>query len=114
MQLGYAAAAATAAESPAESRELMSYPVQVTTINCRLCQVAGSDSSFLLVLYVKRFLAALECGGEDCCWFVVDGGRSGRLIGEVAIALDSVLKMLRGLIRPIFLINRLDLGISGW
>jgi hypothetical protein len=59
-------------------------------------------------------LAALECGGEDCCWFVVDGGGSGRLIGEVAIAPDSVLKMLRRLIRPIFLINRLDLGISGW
>jgi hypothetical protein len=36
------------------------------------------------------------------------------LIGEVAIAPDSVLKMLRGLIGPIFLINRLDLGISGW
>jgi hypothetical protein len=40
----------------------------------------------------------LECGGEDCCWFVVDGGGSGRLIGEVAIAPDSVLKMLRRLI----------------
>jgi hypothetical protein len=46
---------------------------------------------------------ALECGGADLYSFVVDGGGSGCLIGGVVLALDPALKMLGGLLRPMFL-----------
>jgi hypothetical protein len=47
----------------------------------------------------------LECGGLDCCVFAEDGGGSGRLKNGVAIAPDPVLKMLGGLLWPMFLIE---------
>jgi hypothetical protein len=55
----------------------------------------------------------LECGGLDCCVFAKDGGGSGRLKGGVALALDPVLKILGGLLRPMFLIW-LDPALRGW
>jgi hypothetical protein len=56
----------------------------------------------------------LECSGlECCCVFAEDGGRSGRLKGGMALALDPVLKKLGGLLRPMFLI-RLDPALRGW
>jgi hypothetical protein len=55
----------------------------------------------------------LECGGLDCCVFAEDGGGSGRLKGGVALAPDPVLKILGGLLRPMFLI-RLDPALRGW
>jgi hypothetical protein len=55
----------------------------------------------------------LECGGLDCCVFVEDGGGSGRLKGGVALAPDPVLKILGGLLRPMFLIG-LDPALRGW
>jgi hypothetical protein len=53
----------------------------------------------------------LVCGGFDCCMFAKDGGRSGW--GRMALALDSVLKRLGGLLRPIFLTG-LDPLSRGW
>jgi hypothetical protein len=45
----------------------------------------------------------LECGGLGCYVFAEDGGGSGRLNGGVALALDPMLKRLRGLLRSMFL-----------
>jgi hypothetical protein len=42
----------------------------------------------------------LECGDLDCCVFVEDGGGSGRLKGDVALAPDQALKRLGGLLCP--------------
>jgi hypothetical protein len=55
----------------------------------------------------------LECGGLACCVFAEDGGGSGRLKGEVALAPDPVLKIIGGLLRPMFLIG-LDPALWGW
>jgi hypothetical protein len=55
----------------------------------------------------------LECGGLDCCAFVENVGGSSRLKGGVALAPDPVLKKLRGLFRPMFLIM-LDPVLWGW
>jgi hypothetical protein len=55
----------------------------------------------------------LECGDLDCCVFMEDGGGSGRLKGEVALAPGLVLKRFGGLLRPIFLIG-LDPVLRGW
>jgi hypothetical protein len=54
----------------------------------------------------------LECGGLDCCLFAEDGGGSGRVKGEVALALGSALKRYRGLLRLMFLI-RIDPLLRG-
>jgi hypothetical protein len=54
-----------------------------------------------------------ECGGLDCCVFAKDCGESGRLKGGVALAPDPMLKILGGLLRPMFLIG-LDLALRGW
>jgi hypothetical protein len=42
-----------------------------------------------------------------------EGGGSGRLKGEVALAPDPVLKRLGGLLRPMFLIG-MDPVLRGW
>jgi hypothetical protein len=55
----------------------------------------------------------LECGEIDCCMFAEDDEGSGRLKGGVALAPDPVLKMLGGLLRPMFLIG-LDPALRGW
>jgi hypothetical protein len=55
----------------------------------------------------------LECGGLDCCVFAEDDGGSGRLKGGVALAPDPVLKILGGLLLPMFLIG-LDPALRGW
>jgi hypothetical protein len=56
----------------------------------------------------------LVCGGFDCCIFAEDGGRSGCVKGRMALALDSVLKRLGGLLRLMFLTG-LDYPVSwGW
>jgi hypothetical protein len=55
----------------------------------------------------------LECGRLDCCVYTEDGEGSGRLKGGVAPAPDPVLKMLGGLLRPMFLIG-LDPALQGW
>jgi hypothetical protein len=55
----------------------------------------------------------LECGRLDCCVFVEDSTRSGRLKGRVALALDLVLNKFRGLLRPMFFIG-LDPVLWGW
>jgi hypothetical protein len=54
----------------------------------------------------------LVCGGFDCCVFAKDGGGSGCLKGMMALALDPVLKRLRGLLRLMFLIG-LDPVLQG-
>jgi hypothetical protein len=55
----------------------------------------------------------LECSVLDCCVFAEDGGRSGRLKGGVALAPDSALKRLGGLLRSMFLFG-LDPVLRGW
>jgi hypothetical protein len=55
----------------------------------------------------------LECGRLDCCMFVEDGGGSDLMKGGVVLAPDLVLKKLRGLLRPMFLIG-LDPALRGW
>jgi hypothetical protein len=55
----------------------------------------------------------LECGGLDCCVFAKDDGGSGRLKGGVALAPDPMVKMLGGLLWPMFLIG-LDPALRGW
>jgi hypothetical protein len=59
-------------------------------------------------------LAALECGGADCCWFVVDDGGSGHLIGWVVLAPDSPSKMLGGLLWLMFLSSRPYPVLQDW
>jgi hypothetical protein len=54
----------------------------------------------------------LVCDSFDCCLFVKDGGGSGCLKGMMALALDPVLKRLRGLLRLMFLIG-LDAVLQG-
>jgi hypothetical protein len=63
-------------------------------------------------LIVDLVLATLECDGVDCYWFVVDGEGSVCLMCRVALASDSVLKMLGRILRPMFLIG-LDLVLQG-
>jgi hypothetical protein len=65
-------------------------------------------------LVADLVLAALEYGGADCCWFVMDNGGSGRLIGGVALASDPALKMLGGLFQPMFLSSSLDPVLRSW
>jgi hypothetical protein len=77
---------------------------------CRVCSLASCGVG----LVANLVLAALEYGGADCCWFVMDNGGSDRLIGGVALASDPALKMLGGLFRPMFLSSKLDSVFRGW
>jgi hypothetical protein len=47
----------------------------------------------------------LECGGLEYCVLVEGGAGSGRLKGEMALALDPVLKKFGEPLRPMFFIG---------